>query len=255
MSVSVEALELKATNGCVAKLYLADCMEAIPAINEKVAAVLTDPPYHHPKMGGGNGCFGDSMRKIKSQELAVISDSFDVAKSFDLWIDKGAQTVVTFCSNKQIYQLLTEFKRKELNETVMVWYKYNALPAKNNTWLPNAEYIIHGRLKGATFNDDIGLPTEFFSRVKRAPMVSQEEYNGAGPGLHPTAKHVSMMKEFVLICTNKGDWVMDPFMGSGTTGVAAITSGRNFIGIEHKKEYFDIAAARIRKECEQKRLF
>lgn len=63
------------------------------------------------------------------------------------------------------------------------------------------------------------------------------------------------MDRIIRIHTNKGDTVLDPFMGSGTTGVACVTRGRGFIGIEKNKKYFDIAEKRIKNSNEQTDLF
>ena len=60
-------------------------------------------------------------------------------------------------------------------------------------------------------------------------------------GQHPTQKPVALMEFLVRSYTNEADVVIDPFMGSGTTGVACMSTGRQFIGIEQKREYFDIA--------------
>jgi DNA modification methylase len=73
------------------------------------------------------------------------------------------------------------------------------------------------------------------------------------PRLHPTQKPVSIM-EWCLSYI-KGDRVLDPFMGSGTTGVACIKTGRNFIGIEKSPEYFDIACRRIEKAVAERGLY
>jgi DNA modification methylase len=72
---------------------------------------------------------------------------------------------------------------------------------------------------------------------------------------HPTQKPVSVISSLVGWTTNEGDIVLDCFLGSGTTGVAAIQSGRKFIGIEKEEEYFDIACKRIEQTVAQGQLF
>lgn len=62
---------------------------------------------------------------------------------------------------------------------------------------------------------------------------------------HPTQKSVKLMEEIIKVHTNKNDIVIDPFMGSGTTGVACLTLDRKFIGIEIEKKYYDIAKNRL----------
>jgi len=74
-------------------------------------------------------------------------------------------------------------------------------------------------------------------------------------GGHPTEKPVSLMRELLGDFTNAGETILDPFMGSGTTGVAALQMGRKFIGIELNEAYFDIACKRIEEAWKQPRLF
>jgi site-specific DNA-methyltransferase (adenine-specific) len=70
-------------------------------------------------------------------------------------------------------------------------------------------------------------------------------------GDHPTGKPVDMVSSWVTRFTNRGETILDPFMGSGTTGVAAMQLGRSFIGIEREPKYFDIACARIEQAQKQ----
>ena len=64
-------------------------------------------------------------------------------------------------------------------------------------------------------------------------------------GKHPTQKPLELMRRLVSLCTNEGDSVLDPFCGSGTTGVACVLLGRNFIGIDLDQSYLELAAKRI----------
>lgn len=76
-----------------------------------------------------------------------------------------------------------------------------------------------------------------------------------GEHYHPTQKPVEVMRWIIESTTQPGDTVLDPYMGSGTTGVAALQCGRNFIGIEILPRFFDVAVMRIRREIDQGRLF
>ena len=71
---------------------------------------------------------------------------------------------------------------------------------------------------------------------------------------HPTEKPVELMKWLIETYTREGDTILDPFMGSGTTGVACVQTGRNFIGIEIDPTYFAIAEKRIKEAQQQPRL-
>ena len=72
---------------------------------------------------------------------------------------------------------------------------------------------------------------------------------------HPNEKPLELIRHIVDTHSNSGDRILDPFMGSGTTGVAAVSLGRKFIGIEIEEKYFDIACRRIAKELSQPRMF
>jgi DNA modification methylase len=72
---------------------------------------------------------------------------------------------------------------------------------------------------------------------------------------HPTPKPLGLMRDWILLFTDEGETVLDPFMGSGTTGVACLTLGRRFIGVEKREEYFDIACRRIDDAQKQGNLF
>ncbi|MAL01192.1 MAG: hypothetical protein CL536_03445 [Alcaligenaceae bacterium] len=76
--------------------------------------------------------------------------------------------------------------------------------------------------------------------------------NGSG---HPTGKPLGLFSDFVHDFTDRGETILDPFMGSGTTGVACMNLGRHFIGIEREPKYFDIACRRIEDALRQERLF
>mgnify|MGYP003298193940 CR=1 FL=1 len=92
------------------------------------------------------------------------------------------------------------------------------------------------------FNDE-GSASRYFY----CPKVSKSERNNADKNTHPTVKPVELMKYLCRLVTPKGGTVLDPFMGSGSTGMAAKDEGFDFIGIEKEKEYFDICQSRIKK--------
>ncbi len=98
-------------------------------------------------------------------------------------------------------------------------------------WLSGVEWCLFGRFPKATFNEHCK------NTVFRYPCGRNK--------LHPTQKPVELIERLVLASSNSGDTVFDPFMGSGTTGVAALRNQRKFIGIEKDAEYFDIAQKRI----------
>ena len=96
--------------------------------------------------------------------------------------------------------------------------------------------------KTGTFNNK-GKPIHDF--IETSVIKGSEKKFGK----HPTQKPLELMDSFVETLTNESDHIVDPFMGSGTTGVSAIKNGRSFIGIECNKTYFNIAKKRIEDVC------
>lgn len=80
---------------------------------------------------------------------------------------------------------------------------------------------------------------DWFSDIQLVKNVSKQKYN------HPCPVPVKLMERIILLTTNEGDTIIDPFMGSGTTGVASLNVGRKFIGFEIDTEYFDMAQERL----------
>lgn len=109
-------------------------------------------------------------------------------------------------------------------------------------WLSGIELCVYGKKPRATFNGHCK------NTVLRYPT-------GNGSTDHPTEKPLRIINEFILTSTNFGDTVLDPFMGSGTTGVGCIQTGRNFIGCDNDKTYFKIAQKRISAAEKQPLLF
>ena len=107
-------------------------------------------------------------------------------------------------------------------------------------WLSSIEIFAVARKRGA----------DFYRHCKSPVLCYPTEHDKQ----HPTQKPLALIKELILSCTLEGDTVLDPFMGSGTTGVACVQTGRNFIGIEIDPAYFAIAEKRIAEAQLQPRL-
>lgn len=126
-------------------------------------------------------------------------------------------------------------------KTTGVWHKTNPVPRNMNLHFVNSTeawiYFTVGTRTG-TFNNDGQLLHDFLE----SPVTSKAEKQH---GKHPTQKPLHIMNHFVSVLSNSNDLVLDPFMGTGSSGVAALSQGRRFIGMEKESEYFDIAAKRL----------
>lgn len=220
-------------------LILGDCIEKAQLIPDKsVDLIIIDPPY---KLR--NSLDTSSKWKINKRiQQQVRLDGIDNGFDFESFC-KIAQRILkrmnmfSFCSNAQISQWFNWGESNGYITTLLFWHKYNAIPFCNNTWGQDAELIIHIRESGATFNGN-GRDSR---KVYYAPM--QQSRFG-----HPTEKPIALIEKFVRVCSNPDDTVADLFMGSGTTGVACVDNGRNFIGVEKNEKYFNSAKRRIENE-------
>jgi DNA modification methylase len=205
-----------------ATLYLGDCMDILPTL-PKVDAVITDPPY---------GINENSKKVASRRKLAAPKDYGD----FD-W-DKAPPP-----------NALIELIRTKGQHQAFFGGNYFTLP-------PTSCWLVWDKLNGDNDFADCELCwTNWPKAVRRLQwrwngMIRQ----GNEERYHPTQKPLEVMKWVIELCP-KADTILDPFMGSGTTGVAAIQLGRKFIGIEREPKYFDIACQRIEQAVAQGQLF
>lgn len=203
-------------------LYLGDCLDVLPLINQ-VDAVITDPPYG----------INENSKKVASRGNMAAPKDYG---HFD-W-DKSPP-------------------KDELIELIRQKAKYQAFFGGNYFSLPPTScWLVWDKLNGDNDFADCELAwTNWPKAVRRLQwrwngMIRQ----GNEERYHPTQKPLEVMKWVIDLCP-KADTIFDPFMGSGTTGVAAIQMGRKFIGIEREPKYFDIACKRIEQAVAQPQLF
>lgn len=198
-------------------LRLGDCLDVMKTLADaSVDAVITDPPYgmrnncdYTRFTMGPNGHGKTSLRKYD----AVIGDD----KPFDPspWIEYP----------KVVLWGYHHFAERLPVGTMLVWIK--RFDGGFGSFLSDAEIAWERGGHGVYCRRDTSLMGETRKRV------------------HPTQKPVGIMEWCIERNTNEGDTVLDPFMGSGTTGVACVKLNRNFIGIEINPQYFEIAQRRI----------
>ena len=129
-------------------------------------------------------------------------------------------------------------EQKGCNYDLLVWHKENPIPTCNNKYLSDLEYCLMFRQEGTSVNNGT-YETKSKCYHSGLNVKDKDLYN------HPTIKPLDYVKAHIINSTKEGDTVFDPFMGSGTTGVACKELNRNFIGIEINDDYFKIAQDRI----------
>lgn len=208
-----------------ATLYLGDGYEIAPQLG-MMDALVSDPPYQFKASGGGQ------YRKNRKCLEDIISKGLDKGFEHSILNTMLYKAVVVFCHNDQLPGLLAYLQGSFHQFCVMTYHKTNPQPFANKHYAPDTEFFIHAWNGG-------GHPVGFLSDKKRY-IIGQ---NGKSGFDHPTVKPLDVMLK--IIKNINGDRILDPFMGTGTTGVAALMQGKEFLGIEQDEKYFDIACARI----------
>lgn len=219
-----------------ATLYLGDCMEILPTLG-KVDAVITDPPYFLPAAHY-------SVRTGSAKSLGDLSIlNFFYAELFKQCSKtlKDTGFMYVFCDGQSypVFYATAYAHFKKLRP--LIWDKQVSI--NGYAWRHQHELIMFCEGDKAP-----RIPTGDGDVIRlRAEPIGDRE--------HLAQKPVDLMTVLVEKGAPLGAVVLDPFMGSGTTGVAAMQSGRSFIGCEMSQEYFDIACRRIEQAHAQGQLF
>lgn len=219
------------------ELKQGDCLELLKLLADKsIDCVITDPPYQaHFEKGGG--AFGQRQYFEDIDEGVGSNLNFDIKPFLEAIKPKlKIFNAYFWCSQRQIQDYLAFATDNKLHFDILIWSKTNPLPTKNNKYLPDLEYCVFMRETGAYWNNDL-----IFDSYRKlfVTAVNKSEWG------HPTEKPLNIIRTNMEVSTRGGDLVLDPFLGSGTTGVAAQQLGRNFIGYELSPTYFEIAKKRI----------
>ena len=211
-----------------ATLYLGDCMEILPTI-DKVDAVITDPPYG---IGASTSNFIGTKKRKNAHAAPIDYGHME-------WDNKPA-------SNELIEKIV-----QSANISIIWGGNYFNLP-------PSSCWLIWDKVNGSTGFADCEMAWTNKTTAVRlfrhqwAGMMRDSERNIQR--VHPTQKPIALM-EWCIEQATDCQTIFDPFMGSGTTGVAAVQMGRKFIGIEREPKYFDIACKRIEQASKQVDMF
>ena len=135
----------------------------------------------------------------------------------------------------------------------LVWEKSKAtgfLNAKKQPLRAHEDIVLFKKYKHATYNPQMTQGKPYYNsrnglRYPRSVLYFKTAEAEEGKALHPTQKPVALMEYLIKTYTNEGDTVIDPCMGSGTTGVACMNCGRNFIGFERDEHFFEVARSRL----------
>lgn len=241
-----------------ATLYLGESLEVLRELAAgTVDAVITDPPY-----SSGGAFRGDRAMDTKSKYLSSDSGNRDKTsdfggdnrdqRSFHFWSTLWSSAALRASKPGAPALFFTDWRQLPVSTDylqsggwvwrgVVPWTKKTARPQMGR-FAAQCEYIVWGSAGPMPLERGVGCLPGFY------------EFAYPSDREHVTQKPVELMAAMVEICP-AGGLVLDPFMGSGTTGVAALMSGRRFIGCEQSEEYFAIACRRIEQAWRERPLF
>ncbi len=247
-------------------LYHGDCLEVMPTL-DRVSAVIADPPY------GTTACRWDDVIPLEQMWNCIRSITGESAPVVMTASQPYTSILVTsnirsfrhewiWIKNRGSNFLNTKREPMKEHESVLVfsekggWTYNRQMEDRAENGYSRSKMPIQMRTNSENYGDVSRIPHTYIGE-KRVPK-SYQKFNtvcGKEKTKHPTQKPVELMDYLVKTYTNEGDSVLDFSMGSGTTGVACVSNGRAFVGIEKDREYFDIACERIHAAIAQGRLF
>ena len=215
-------------------LWQGDCLELMKDIPDgSVDMIVTDPPYKVTSRGGytsaGGMMLDESMRKGTVFKENSITIEQWLPELFRPLKEQGHCYIM--CNNKNLHPFLDAVRESDFNLVkTMVWAKDNKIMSQ--AYMSQVEFILFLR-KGK------------FRKINNCGSSDLLRFDNVRGKSHPTEKPVDLISHLIENSCGEGDIVLDPFMGTGSSGVACKNLNRNFIGIELDKDYFEIAKKRI----------
>lgn len=232
-----------------ATLFLGDALQVMPAIG-RVSHIIGDPPYekimHDSKSGIKGLVRPDGTHHWKPLDFAPIDDIRADVVALSAAICDG--WVIMFCTSEGVGRCADEINASSMKyKRACVWIKPDSTPQMNGQGpAQGAEHFVCAWAGKGFARWNAGGKRGVYTHLVNNPDRT---------GLHPTEKPRRLMAEIIADFTNPDEVILDPFMGSGTTGVAAVQLGRDFIGIEQNEAYFDLACKRLTDAQRQGQLF
>lgn len=222
------------------RLILGDCREVLPTLG-KVDAVVTDPPYGVNLGSCGDSRGGSHGKNLRGYEGPAEDDSYG---AFVCKVIPALNEALDLCERAIVWTgpHIHEQRKPDAIGGVFCPAGTGRTGWGFKQFLP---VLLYGMSPTVAAGKGATSPTAFQSSETPAP-------DSRG---HPVPKPVGWMKWSVKLGSLPGQTILDPFMGSGTTGVACVKLGRRFIGIEIEPKYFDIACRRIEDAYKQPDLF
>lgn len=198
-------------------------MKELP--DNSVDFTLTDIPYGEVNRNS-NG-----LRDLNKKQADI--ETFNLPDFLNEVYRVSKNSMCIFCGKGQFSEIYKYFAEKKGTVRPVVWRKTNPSPMNGQyIYLSGVEFAVWFKKQGAKV---------FNAHCKNSVF----DYPNGKRDIHPTQKNIKLFEELILDNTNEGDIVLDPCLGSGTTAVACINTGRHYIGYELNHEYYDLTCKRL----------
>jgi site-specific DNA-methyltransferase (adenine-specific) len=225
-----------------AALYRGDCLAVLPALDGPFDAIVTDPPYSSGGQSKGDRAKSTGNKYLNSGATLYpdfLGDTKD-QRSYLHWSALWMSLCAERLTDGGLMLVFSDWRQLPVTT--------DAIQSAGITWRGVAVWDKTGGAR--PYKGGFRSQTEFIVWSSKGPLHGTRYSPGlfrvnplAGGKLHQVGKPVPLMDELVAAC---GDRILDPFMGSATTGVSALTQGKSFTGIEASPDYFEVAVARLR---------
>ena len=249
-------------------IYKGDCIKILNAKvdDNSVDLIFADPPYNLSGNGlkwKGNKTGGDWFMVNEHWDKMTAPEYMQFTRK---WIGachktlKDTGSIYIACSYHNIGEVMIVLKQLDFKiNNIITWQKTNAMPnMTRRVFTHSTEFVVwavkgkkwifnYKELKKINPEKQKDGSQKQMRDVWSLPLVQGKErlHGKDGRALHPTQKPEEMLKRIIIASSNKGDLVLDPFLGSGTTAVIAKKLGRKYIGVEKSKKYVEMAKKRI----------
>ncbi len=240
------------------KLFCGDCLQILSQFPQNsIDMIFADPPYF--LSNGGITCHAGRMVSVDKGKWDV-SRGVEENHKFNLaWLSECQQVLskdgVIWVSGTAHVIFSVGFAMQQLGFKILndiIWFKPNASPNLSCRYFTHSTETVIWAAKNKkskhTFNYELMKQISNGKQMRNLWELSPPQPNEKLHGKHPTQKPLKLLERILLASTSKGDVVLDPFNGSGSTGVAALRLGRKYIGIEISEEYLNLTIARLEDE-------
>lgn len=209
----------------LATLILGDAYTNLP-IGRRYHLIM-DPPYKFDTSGGGK------FRAARGHTEQIAAEGLDQDFDHSIINPLMHESVIVFCHNDQVPRLSTHLAGYYERVVTCMWQKSNPMPVANKHYQPDSEIYFHA-WSGSAYPRGVLADKK---RIVTTPVGRSGDYD------HPTVKPDAVMDKIVRNCAP--GLIVDPFMGTGSTLVAAVKAGRECIGIEHNPKHYATALRRL----------